>query len=143
MATVDTQVVFDGDRRRIYHVTVNGADDATEQSLADISGITGPDEQTGTGYLVLEEVTWAMNDGYDRIVLYYHDEGNDEIIIDMPSGNGYENRSGYGAGTVDIEAATKTEDDYDILFDVKENGDENDESAATMVLSFRKRLTHL
>lgn len=138
MATLKSNVKFDGDRRRIVEVTINGAEGAEEASVADVSTITGPDEVTGSGYLVLEEAVWNMI-GYDSIKLYYHDEGNDEVVINM-SGDGSYSNVGYGAGPIDIEASTPSEDDYDILLDYEEDGDENTNSAAIVVLSFRKRL---
>lgn len=138
MATLDQRVEYDGTRRRIVTIVITGADDSAEQSVIDVSAIIGPDGNTGSGYCILEEASWNMNDGYDNVKLSYHDEGNDEIILAM-SGDGDWSAVGWGAGSPDIEASTPSEDDYDINLDVEESGDENAASTALITLSFRKR----
>jgi hypothetical protein len=140
MATIDITKQFDSHTKLIYHITAVGADGATEQSLIDISAIESPSLGAPDGELtpVLLEASWSINAGYDHVKLFYHDEGNDEVILLM-SGDGSYNATGFGGGAIDVEAATPVEADYDVLFDLVEAGDEDTGSAADIVLVFKKR----
>lgn len=138
MATIKVDKIFEGDVKVEYLINITGADGAVEQSIIDVSALTAPDKTLGNWRPVLLEANWNIHPGYDAVNVFYHDEGNDESIIRM-TGDSYDSRIFSGGGTIDVEAATPTEDDYDVLFDLLENGDEDANAAAQIHLIFKKR----
>ena len=137
---VDTHL--DGPKYIILKLQATGDEDLNTEAILDISAMTSPDGVTGNAYGVLVEASWSVNPIFDRASLYYHDEGNDDVILRM-SGDGSYNATGYGGGTIGIEAATRTEDDYDVGLDLQESGDEDVNGSADITLVFKKRLTNL
>ena len=140
--TIKVDVHADGPKYHILNITASGDEDLNTESIVDISTMTSPDGVTGNAYPVLVEAQWSINPIFDRATLYYHDEANDEVILRM-SGDGSYNSSGYGGGTVDVEASAITEDDYDVGLDLQESGDEDANGSADITLVFKKRLTNL
>jgi hypothetical protein len=140
---IDAVKQFEGDRLVVYNVTVTGADSTEEVAFIDASTLLHPDgRQTGGVIPVLLEAQWSIHAGYDKLDLCYHDEGGDEIVVSM-SGDGSYNAWGIGGGTIDVEAATPTEEDYDMVFDCFEDGSEDANATANIQLVFKKRQNRL
>lgn len=78
--TVNTQVIRDGGRRYVVHLT-NESDGTGESAVSkiDISGINTPDGSTPT-YTVVERVDGVVV-GSGRVVLEWDHTTNDEIAV--------------------------------------------------------------
>lgn len=104
--TVNTQVIRDGGRRYVVHLT-NESDGTGESDVTkvDISTITIPSGTTPT-YTVVEEIFGNVV-GTGRVVLEWDHTANDEIAV--LSGNFYLNWAEQG-GMVDPKSAGGTGD---------------------------------
>jgi hypothetical protein len=88
VATTTVEDLFDGPDILIQQVTVTGDDTTTEINVADISAYTGPDGQGNTtqvltSRLSLMEASWNINSLVEHVTLYWTDEGNDNLILQM------------------------------------------------------------
>lgn len=137
--TVDSTVKFNGDRWYMVDFTFSGAEGTTETSVIDCSAVAGPDGVTGSGKFKLVEALWNLN-GYDNVTLYLQDETNEEVILEM-TGEGSYNAHFTGGGAIDVEAATPTEDDYDVQMNIVDSGDTG--IAGNIQMVFAKRLSRL
>jgi hypothetical protein len=92
MATVPvTETLFEGNNILVVQVTVPAASDAsdTEHVVVDLSTLTGPQgggsggEVPATGQISLLEASWAMSSVWEGAQLYWHDETNNDLILEM------------------------------------------------------------
>jgi hypothetical protein len=100
--TVDSKVVFSGQRRRAVRLT-NVSDGTGESAVVkvDVSAITGPDG-SATTYTVVEEIQYAIQ-GFTSVRLLWDATTDDEIAM-LPSGSGYLNYKEIG-GLVDPKSS--------------------------------------
>ena len=112
--TVNTNVLFDGSRKRIIQLT-NESDGTGESAVVkvDVSAITiGPlgGNQRGSNIapvkLAVEEIEWQVS-GFNYVVLEFDATANDEIAV--LKGSGYKNYRPSG-GIVDPQSTGFTGD---------------------------------
>lgn len=87
--TVDSKVVFAGNRRYVVRLT-NISDGTGEADVVkvDVSTLIGPDGTAPT-YTAIEEIQWSIN-GFTSVRLEWDATTDDEIAV-LGTGNGYFN----------------------------------------------------
>ena len=135
--TVSTSTLFEGDTIIVKKIEVTGDETATEQSVIDLSTLIGPggfEARDPTGQVSLLEASWNINTYFETVKMYWHDEGNDDIILVM---SGDSAASFRGVGGLHYGAETEA-GDGDVLFDAT-NATETANGAADITLVFKKK----
>jgi hypothetical protein len=138
--TITTEVLFNGPTKYVVQVSADAASDetATEQSVIDLSALTGPEgpgnsAMNATGQISLLEATWSLSSVWEGAKLYWHDEGNDSLIVNM-IGDSALSFVGIGGKHYGVEAEAG---DGDVLLDL--TNAEEAAGSAQMVLVFKKK----
>lgn len=89
MATSTTvETLFEGPNILVQQLTIVGDDTTAEIDVIDISGSTGPN-RLGSGLydttsrMSLMEANWNINDVVEHVTLYWTDEANDSLILQV------------------------------------------------------------
>lgn len=126
---------FDGSRYLILHLNMTGVDTTTEEVVIEAASTIVNEELMK---LKLMEASWNINDGYDNAKLYFEDEGNDAVLLQM-SGDGSADFSGYGGRyPMAVADASLVDEDMEVLIDVTEDGSENAASQGHITLVFKR-----
>ena len=138
--TVTTETLFEGDNIIVKQVSVNAASDetATEQVVINKSALVGPGLSSGTtraetASVSLLEATWSMNSVWEGAQLYWHDEANNSLILEMVGDSALSFR-GIGGKHYGVETEAG---DGDVLLDLT-NAEET-AGSAQFVFVFKKR----
>lgn len=139
--TVTTETLYEGDNILIKQVSVSAASDetATEQSVVDLSAVEGPtsghdaSNKDATGTLSLMEASWSLSSVWEGVKLYWHDEGNDSLILEM-IGDSAASFRGIGGKHYGVETEAG---DGDILMDW--TNAEEAAGAGNVLLVFKKK----
>lgn len=138
--TVTTETLFEGDNIIVKQVSVDAASDATaaEQVVIDLSTLVGPGISSGTARAPtasasLMEATWSMGGVWEGAQLYWHDEGNNSMILEMVGDSSVSFR-GIGGKHYGVEAEAG---DGDVLLDM--TNAEAAAGSAQFVFVFKKR----
>lgn len=140
--TVEVETLFEGSTLIVKQVNIAataGDETSDENVVIDLSTLVGPGGLGNsvldpTGDLSLLEATWSIASAWDGCKLYWHDEGNDDTIINMVGDSAISFR-GIGGKNYGAEAEAG---DGDVLLDVT-NGAEA-AGSALMVFVFKKKL---
>lgn len=137
--TVATTTLYEGGNIIVKKITATGDETAAEQSVIDLSTLTGPGGLSGqdlkpTGQVSLMEASWNINPLFENVKLYWHDEANDSIILTM-SGDSAISFRGIGGLHYGAEAEAG---DGDVLFDAT-NATETANGSADITLVFKKK----
>lgn len=128
--TVQTNVIFDGSRRRIVQL-LNSSDATGESAVVkvDVSALTGPDG-TAPSKVSIQEVEYDIQ-GFSAVLLYFDATTDDEALY-LPAGSGVKDFTNIG-GLHDPQSTGTTGDivlttvgaavgaTYDIILHVKKH----------------------
>jgi len=129
--TVTKKVVFESDIKYVVKVYISsgaGDETAAEQSVIDLSALTGPDGLLAPSQVSLLEATWTMSPTFEYAKLYWHDEGNDSVILELAGDSaisfvgvggltyGAETEAGDGDVLIDFTNATEVAGVFDATF---------------------------
>jgi len=129
--TVTKKVVFESDIKYVVKVYISsgaGDETAAEQSVIDLSALTGPDGLLAPSQVSLLEATWTMSPTFEYAKLYWHDEGNDSVILELTGDSaisfvgvggltyGAETEAGDGDVLIDFTNATEVAGVFDATF---------------------------
>jgi hypothetical protein len=139
--TFDIETLFEGSTIIVKQVNVAAAagdETAAEQSIIDLSALVGPDglgntTQEVTGAVSLMEASWSLSPVWEGAKLYWHDEGNDSVILNMHGDSAISYR-GLGGKHYGVETEAG---DGDVLLDL--TNAEEAAGSALVVLVFKKK----
>lgn len=136
--TVAVTTIYEGNNIIVKRITAVGDETAVEQSVIDLSTLSGPDSAWGTAVapsqVSLMEASWNINAKFESAKLYWHDETNDSIILSM-SGDSAISFEGVGGLHYGVETEAG---DGDVLIDLT-NAGEAASGSVDMTLVFKKK----
>lgn len=138
--TVTTETLFEGDNILVKQVSVTAASDTTsaENVVVDKSTLVGPglvsgSERAEPEQVSLMEASWSMNSVWEGAQLYWHDETNNSLILEMVGDSAVSFR---GIGGKHYGAETEA-GDGDILIDL--TNAEAAAGSAQFIFVFKKK----
>ena len=84
--TVTADTIYEGSTiivKKVYISSGAGDETSTEVSIIDLSTLLGPDGVSPPGKVSLMEATWTMSPTFEYAKMYWHDEGNNSVILEM------------------------------------------------------------
>jgi hypothetical protein len=129
--TVVNTTIYEGGNIIVKKVSIaEGAGDETsaENTIIDLSTLVGPDKSLAPTMVSLLEATWTMSPTFEYVKMYWADEANDSVILEMTGDSaisfrgvgglhyGVETEAGDGDVLMDFTNATEVAGVFDGTF---------------------------